>query len=154
MTLGRKLGYCLAGAGVSTAILGVCAWISVSQLKNELDVAANRTAKKVTLVSDMKAAVLTFRLAERGILLFSSVHGQEKVELNKKLFATSVGKVKAKIGELRPLLISEEGRNLTNKAESGVADYVSQQEDVPRLCAEGKVQEAIQWDMDHLVKTG
>jgi methyl-accepting chemotaxis protein len=154
MTLGRKLGYCFTGAGVVTAILGVCAWVSVSQLKNELDAAVNLTEKKLSLVSDMKAAVLTMRLAERGILLFSSVHGQEKVELNKKLFAASVGRVTAKIGELRPLLVTEAGRDMTNKAESGVADYVRQQADVPRLCAEGKVQEAIQWDMDHLVKTG
>src|ERR1017187_10663906 len=88
MTLGKKLGYCFAGAGMVTAILGVSAWVSVSELKNELDTAVNQTAKKVTLVSDMKTSVLTFRLAERGILLFSSIHGQEKVELNKKLFAT------------------------------------------------------------------
>jgi methyl-accepting chemotaxis protein len=154
MTLGRKLGYCFAGAGVVTAILGVCAWVSVSQLKNELDEAVNVTAKKVTLVSDMKAAVLTMRLAERGILLFSSVHGQEKVESNKKLFATSAAKAVAKINDLRPLIHTEEGRLLTSQVESGVAEYVRLQSDVPRLCAEGKVQEAIQWDMDHLVKAG
>jgi methyl-accepting chemotaxis protein len=123
-------------------------------LKNELDAAVNRTAKKVTLVSDMKTSVLTFRLAERGILLFSSVHGQEKVELNKKLFATSVAKTTAKVGELRPLLVSDAGRELTGKIEAGVAEYARLQADVPRLCAEGKVQEAIQWDMDHLVTAG
>ena len=154
MTLGKKLGYCFAGAGMVTAILGVSAWVSVSELKNELDAAVNQTAKKVTLVSDMKTSVLTFRLAERGILLFSSIHGQEKVELNKKLFATSVDKVTAKIGELRPLLVTDAGRELTSKVEAGVVEYARLQADVPRLCAEGKVQEAIQWDMDHLVKAG
>ncbi|MGD0299855.1 MAG: methyl-accepting chemotaxis protein [Bryobacteraceae bacterium] len=154
MTLGKKLGYCFAGAGMVTAVLGVSAWIAVSELKNELDVAANQTAKKVTLVSDMKSSVLTMRLGERGILLFSSIHGQEKVESNKKLFATSVGKVAAKIGELRPLLATDAGRELTDRVEAGVAEYVRLQADVPRLCAEGKVQEAIQWDMDHLVKAG
>ena len=97
---------------------------------------------------------MTFRLAERGILLFSSIDGQEKVQSNKDLFAQSISKVRAKTGELRPLLVSDEGRRLTDTIESGVNEYTRIQTEIPTMCASGKVREAIQMDMEKLVPVG
>ena len=130
------------------------AWVYVSKLKSEIETNMLRAAKKVELVSDIKTSVLTFRLAERGILLFSSINGQEKVQLNKDLFAQSTSKTLDKVRDLRPLLVLDEGRRLTDAIESGVNDYARIQTQIPKMCAAGQVREPIQMDMDRLVPVG
>ena len=50
------------------------------------------------------------RLAERGILLFSSINDQAKVQTNVDLLAKSRAGVAESIGVLRPLLISEDAK--------------------------------------------
>ena len=154
MTLGKKLALCFGVTAIISASLGVCAWVYVAKLKNEIGNIVNQTAKKVEIVSDIKTSVLTFRLAERGILLFSSINNQEKVESNKNLFAKSIAAAADSIGMLRPLLIVEQGRQLTDRIETGVAEYARIQAEVPAMCAQGKVREAIQFDADRLVPVG
>ena len=154
MSLGKKLAACLGSIALLSALTGVVALAYVAKLKTEISGIVNQTSKKVEIASDIKTTVLTFRLAERGILLFSSVDNREKVDLNKALFAKSAAAVAESIRALRPLLISDEGRRATDRVESGVAEYVRIQAQIPVLCAQGKVREAIQLDAAQLVSAG
>lgn len=154
MTMGKKLAVCFGVTAVLSGCMGICAWIYVTKLNNELAGIVHRTAKKVEIASDVKTSVLAMRLAERGILLFSSINDQDKVQTNVDLLAKSRAGVAESIGVLRPFLISEDGRRLTDQIETGIAEYARIQSDVPPLCAAGKVREAIQLDAAQLVRIG
>ncbi len=154
MTLGKKLAACFLGSGALTLVMGIAGWYSVTGLQSEMNQTVHVTAKKVEIVSDIKSLIITYRLAERGILLFTAAKIPDKVQLNKDLFAKSVAGVGEKILQLRPLLVLPEGRQLTDGIEAGVQEYARIQADIPRLCASGKVQEAMDEDAARLVPSG
>jgi len=154
MTLGKKLAACFAAISLITAVLGVSSWTYIAKLKSDLDRSADRTAKRVEILSDIKNTVLTFRLAERGILLFSSIQNTGKVRLNQDLFTSSTTAVAAKVRELRPMLETGNDRQSASVIESGVSEYVRYQAMVAATCAAGRVQDAIQMDAEHLVSAG
>jgi len=154
ITMGKKLGICFGITALLSGAMGICAWVYVTKLNHELADIVHHTAKKVELVSDIKTSVLTMRLAERGILLFSSINDHAKVQTNVDLFAKSRAGAAEKVAVLRPLLIAEEGRRLTDRIDAGIAEYAKIQSAVPPLCAAGKVREAIQMDAAQLVLLG
>ena len=154
MTMGKKLAICFGITALLSGCMGICAWVYVTKLNNELSDIVHRTAKKVEIVSDIKTSVLTMRLAERGILLFSSINDQAKVQSNIDLFVKSRAAVAQNTGLLRPLLIVDQGRRLTDQIDAGVIEYGRIQSAVPALCAAGKVREAIQLDAAQLVGLG
>ncbi len=154
VTIGKKLAACFAMMGVLSVAMGVCTWVYIAKLKNELDTAVHRAAKKVEIMADIKTAALTFRLAQRGILLFSSINNAEKVQLNKELFAKSMAGIGEKIRALRPLLVLERGRQLADSIESGAAEYARIQPEIVKMCTDGQVREAVQMDADRLVPVG
>ena len=154
MTLGKKLTACFAATSLVSAVLGISAWVYVTKLNNELEHMVHQTGRRTEIISGIKTSILTFRLAERGILLFSSIHNQEKVASNRSLFGKSMESVAAAFAELRPMLETEKGRQLTAAVETGVAEYARIQAGIPAMCAAGKVREATQFDADRLVPVG
>lgn len=154
VTIGKKLAACFGATCALIIVMGISAWLGVTSLQNEIDQSVNSTAKKVEIVSEIKSSVLTFRLAERGILLFSAAKIPGKVQLNIDLFAKTVAGISEEIHELRPLITTGTGRQLTDAVEAGVLEYARIQADIPRLCASGKVQEAMKEDADRLVPLG
>jgi methyl-accepting chemotaxis protein/methyl-accepting chemotaxis protein-1 (serine sensor receptor) len=154
MTIGKKLAVCFGATCVLGMLTGVVAWFCVSSLQHEIDQSVQVTARKVEIVSDIKSSILTFRLAERGILLFSAAKIPEKVRLNTDLFGKTMAGIHQEISELRRLIATAEGLQMTGAVEAGVLEYARIQADIPRLCAAGNLQEAMQEDADRLVPTG
>ena len=154
MTLGRKLAACFGATSLVAAVLGITAWTYIAKLKKEIEHSVQQTAKAVEILSDVEHSVLTFRLAERGILLFSNIRNTEKVRMNQDLFAKSMAVIAGRMRELQPLLETAKERQLATAIEDGAAEYARIQKIVVATCAAGKVLEAIQMDADHLVSVG
>jgi methyl-accepting chemotaxis protein len=154
VTIDKKMGICIGGTTLMAIGLGVAALVQLSRVSAELDNAVNSTTRKIELVGEIKAAVFSFRLAERGQLLFSSIHAADKIRSTHEAFGKSADTALAKITEIRPLLILPRGQELAGLMESGIANYRSEQEHVWSLLQQDKVAEAIQWDSDHLVSIG
>lgn len=126
---------------LAVAVLGITAWTYIAKLKNELEHSVQQAAKAVEILSDVEHSVLTFRLAERGILLFSNNRNTEKVRVNQNAqVATAVGHC--------------QGAATSRPDRTGASEYARFQKIVAATCAAGKVLEAIQMDADHLVSVG
>ena len=154
MTIGRKLGMCVAGLIFLCAVLGVAGWLYVGALGNRLDESITQTTRKIELAGDLKVQVFTFRLQERGQLLFSHIHAADQVTACRDAYDKAMAASLDRVQQLRPFLILEEGRQLINQVESGIQEYKTEQLEVRRLLAAGQVPEATQWDKMKLVSAG
>jgi methyl-accepting chemotaxis protein len=154
MTLGRKLGLCVGGILALTAALGVCGWLSVGALGDRLDTAHRVDARILELSGDTKAGVLTFRLQERGALLFSHVKATAQVSASTEAFDKAMAGALQSVRELRSLSTTEAGLQSLNEIETGIQGYKTHQLEVRALLASGKVNEATAWDKQQLVSAG
>ena len=154
MTLGKKLGWCFAGTSALTAVLGVCAWMSISAISNQIDQSVRVIAKKVILANDLQYSMLTMRFSERGLLLFGSIDVTEKVALNVKLLDTSKKKIADDISQIRPLLQTDNEKNLLDAAQSNADQWEQQQLQVYALASAHNYHDAIQMDADKVVPPG
>jgi methyl-accepting chemotaxis protein len=154
MTIGRKIGVCVGTLVVLCFVVGAVGWVSISALGNHLDKAVGSTARKIELAGEMKVNVLTFRLQERGMLLFSMINSADQVVKCRDAYEKAIGSALDKAQVIRPLLATERGRQLMDQAESAVREYKVQQLEVRNLLAAGKVSEATESDKKMLVPIG
>src|ERR1039457_1043782 len=154
LSVGQKL-ICSVAAMLALC-LGLGAWARYSnwQLNNELENAIQKTDRKLVLVGDIKAAVLSIRMANRGVLLFSSIDSKETMEKTEKAFNKGVSVLNERIGEMRPLLAGEEGTALLNEIESGAQSYIQNHRNLYAMCQLGKSKEAATTDSGRGVVIG
>jgi len=137
LTIGKKL---LLGFGallvVGLTLAGAYLY-SVGSLAGELKTATEVTARKIFLTSEMQGHLFRMRTAVRGILLFSEVKNSERARSAKMDFDTRAAAVEDLIGQLKPLLATERGRNDVASMLSGLPVYQSHVEEVARLAFAG-----------------
>jgi hypothetical protein len=73
MTIGKKLGACFGAMMAASTLVGVAGWWAFMEIDSRLDEAVSSTARKIELTGELTANVFTFRLQERGLLLFSHI---------------------------------------------------------------------------------
>lgn len=95
----------LVVVGMATAFL-----YSVSSLSGELRIATELTAKKVFLLSELEGQLFRMRSCQRGVMLFAIDKLPEKVRSNKEEFETRGEGIADILREVKPLLVSEQGR--------------------------------------------
>src|ERR1017187_4223880 len=153
-SFGKKLSLCFgvaAGLSVAMATVGL---IYVNALGDRLENATRLTARRLELAADLKTSVFSFRLQERGMLLFSYIHSAQQVDSCRQAYDKAMDVTFARIGEIRPSLSLEKGRQLISEAEAGIQDYKTHQLEVRRLLGENKLDEATQYDKKMLVGDG
>ena len=154
MTFGKKLTWCFGGTLAATAALCAVTRYSLNRISKELDFSANVIAKKSQILADLRTDVLSFRLAERGQLLFSNIHAADKVQSTHGLFEKNSEAALEKITELRTLLETDRGKQITNDIEAGINKYKSVEVEIWAMLQQGHVIEAIQLDGRELVTVG
>lgn len=146
MCVGSVVALCFA--------VGSVGWVAINALGDHLDKAVGVTARKIELTGELKVSVFTFRLQERGMLLFSTINAADQVVKCRDAYDKALGLAFSKVREIRPLLTLERDRQLMDQAESGIQEYKTQQLEVRKLLAEGKVSEATDYDKKTLVPAG
>jgi methyl-accepting chemotaxis protein len=154
MTIGRKLGVCVGAMIGLAGALGAAGWFYVNALGDQLDESIGVTTRKIELAADLKTNVYAFRLQERGMLLFSYINAAEQISACREAFEKAMNTAFAKIREIRPLLVDDRGRQLMDQTEAGIQEYKLHQLEVRQLLADGKLNEATQWDKKTLVAAG
>lgn len=154
MTIGRKLGFCLGAIALVCAGTGIAGWAYVKALGDRLEHSIQKTTRSIELSGDLKASVYTFRLQERGLLLFSYINAAEQVAACQKSFDTAMQAAFDKIQEIRPLLEASAGLEPLNQAAAAIQDYKTKQLEVRQLMLAGQLNEATALDKKTLVPTG
>jgi methyl-accepting chemotaxis protein len=154
VTLGRKLGVCLVCMVLTCAAIGAAGWGYVTALGNRLNESIGVTTRQIELAGELKANVFTFRLQERGMLLFSYIKAADQVDSCRNSYDKAMSASFDGIRQIRSLRITEGGGQLLEQAEAGLEEYKSQQLEVRKLLAAGQIDEATTWDKTKVVPAG
>jgi methyl-accepting chemotaxis protein/methyl-accepting chemotaxis protein-1 (serine sensor receptor) len=123
----------LALIGILVASGGI--WC-VRMLGNELAVATDKTAVKLDLVNAARARSWEMVAALRGVFVFASLKHQQELESSTRRWEASYKRINEQIREIRPLLVSEQGKRDLARFESGLSEFQKVAVDYVRLCRE------------------
>lgn len=154
MTLERKSILCFAAIALSCILLTGTGLFSAFRLGSELDDAVVRIGFRSELANGMKNDVLTLRLAQRGMLLFSSINNKEKLTGALQMFEKTESGIRRRITDLRGTSGSEESGALVRKLESNLDAYAAVHRETQALCEGGQPAEAIAVDAAKAVALG
>jgi methyl-accepting chemotaxis protein/methyl-accepting chemotaxis protein-1 (serine sensor receptor) len=143
MKVSTKL-YASVGALLAIGILvaGLGMWY-LRTLNGELDVALNKTAVRIDKVDSMSARVWQMVASMRGVFTFASAGDAERTDKSLKEYQVAEKRLKELIGELRPLLVTEEGRKLLSTFETELSAFERPAAEYMRLSGESKFKEAV-----------
>ena len=153
MTIGKKL---MLGFGVLLVVaLGLAGsglyW--VGSMKGTFDEVMNKTARKVILIGDLQADLFRMRSCQRGVMLFAMHNLSEKVRSNKEEFEARASHTEEAMREIKPLLVTEEGRRIHAEMEAELPEFKGYFEKVAAASMAGKHADALQEYTEHSVKT-
>lgn len=141
MTVQKKL-YGTTGA---LAVIGVIVAASGSyylhKVDAELDVAMLQTAPKLDLVGALRAHNWEALASLRGVFMFANLKNSAALEAAARQADAAVTRMREIITDIRPLLVSEEGRRNLAAVETTTTELQSLAADYVRLCREGKLEQ-------------
>jgi methyl-accepting chemotaxis protein/methyl-accepting chemotaxis protein-1 (serine sensor receptor) len=91
-------------------------------LGEELRVATGETALKLDLVNAARARSWEMVAALRGVYLFASLNNAAELDSNARRWDAAFKRTRQQIAELRPLMVTEEGKTNLAKFESGLSE--------------------------------
>jgi methyl-accepting chemotaxis protein len=142
MTIGKKLTLGFIAMLLVTLVLGTYSLKAISNLSDSLDTAVNKTTKKIELVDAVSTARSDMLAGQRGIIMFTFAKSDAGVEGAKRLVASADGHWGTALSELRPLLVAEEAKRLTNQLETELAAWRTVIGEIQQLSGSGKPEEA------------
>ena len=110
MTIGKKMTLGFAALLLVAMALAGGYLYSVQSLAGALATATNITAKKIFIASELEGQLFRMRSCQRGVMLFALHNLPEKVQSNKQEFETRAAGVAELLGQIKPLLVTEQGR--------------------------------------------
>lgn len=135
--LGTKVS---AGFGVMIALVllgsAISLW-SVVTLGHALDTAVNRTTRKLEMIAEVKTAATALRNGQRGVILYSMMNQPQRASDAERQFRASSALILTRLEELRPLLVTESGRQSVRQIGSSVTDWSGFFESLVALCRRG-----------------
>src|ERR1035437_2177865 len=138
MTIGKKLMICIGSISVLTLVLGVTSLTSITQLSTSMHQSTGSTAKKRQLAGNIDAAGSDMLGAQRGILLYGFTKSPANLEKAKSMFDKAGEAWQKSLDEIRPLLITEDARQATNRLQEELVQWRSAMVEVKRLVDQGK----------------
>jgi methyl-accepting chemotaxis protein len=154
LTIGKKIGWAVGAMIGACALVGGTGWWYVTALGDRLDRAISVSTRQSNLAGDLKGQVFTFRLQERGMLLFSYIKDVGQVDKCRDAFDQAVNGAMEKIAAIRPLLRTDNERQFMDQIQAGIEDYKARQLEVRKILAAGHVPEATAYDRRVLVAAG
>ena len=148
MTIGQKLIACFVAMLVATLALGISGLTTINKLSRSLDTAVNVTTKKMELIDSVSIARSDMLAAQRGVIMFGFAKSTAGAEKANRLFVTSSETWTKNLSELRPLLVTEEGKQLMNQLEIGLSQSRSVLGEIEQLVASGNGDAAVRIAVD------
>jgi methyl-accepting chemotaxis protein len=123
MTIGKKLMLSVGAMLLMLLALAASSLYSIAGLDNELDMAANRTGKKLDIAGALATKASDMLSFERGVLVRLGMKDVAKAEGYHNSFNESAKVVTDEINEIRPLLNTEQGRRDVDALAAEVASW-------------------------------
>jgi methyl-accepting chemotaxis protein/methyl-accepting chemotaxis protein-1 (serine sensor receptor) len=128
----------LAGTGLLVAISGA---VSLNTVSGELNDALLKTAPKMDMVDSIRARGWEMVAAMRGVFAFAAMNDRDRVEKSEQQWEAADKRMHELFGEVRPLLVTAQGKELLAKLEAATAEYEPKAHEYMKLCKEGRTSE-------------
>ncbi len=123
--------------GAFLMVTALAALYAVGSLADSYEFTATKTAGKLALAGGIGSAADHIRIGTRGIVLYSYAKNSAEVASSRQMAEESGSKLRQAITEMRPLLVTERGKELLADIESQLESWRSTAGEVDRLVASG-----------------
>src|ERR1035438_8799183 len=137
MTIGKKLTLSCAAMLALTLALAIFSLNAIGKLSDSLDTAVKKTTKKVMLIDAVAGARSDMLAAQRGIVMFTFGKSPVGIEKSKRLFESAAQRWSQSLSELKPLLVTDEARQLTNQLEASLTAWRAAVGELEECCSAG-----------------
>jgi methyl-accepting chemotaxis protein/methyl-accepting chemotaxis protein-1 (serine sensor receptor) len=151
MTLGAKLFTgvgSMLGLSILASTLGL---VSMASLRERFDRAVVETTRKIELAGALNKAESEMFSDQRAVLLYSFAKDPAGVQRFSKEFDTDAVGLRASIDALRPLLQTEQGRQLLEKIEGGLKTWLSTYQEIRSQADSGNAAGALYISRDKVL---
>ncbi len=100
-----------------TLALGLASLNSINKLANNLDSTTRKTARWLQLTGVIATCGSDILSGQRGVVLYSFGKSPEMMEQSKALIEAAADRWQKAVDEFRPLLVTDEGRQIANRLE-------------------------------------
>ncbi len=142
LTFGAKINCTFAALA---AVLALTVWFGFhtnGSLSDSLDTATGKTLRKIELAGQLNAAESDMAVGQRGAVLFAYAKDPTQGNVARQLFRESSERFRKALGEVDPLLITEEGKQITSRMEMRFGLWLPAFSEVERLLDTGDVEAA------------
>lgn len=141
-TIGAKLLAAVGAMIALTIVLGYSGLKSIGAFKAQFDNALDVSARKLVLADAIIAANSEMISAQRGMILAAFAKDAPDLENYKQLFRENTSLLLTSLDKMRPLLKTDEGKQLNKELAATVADWLPRFDDLARSCDSGDITEA------------
>jgi methyl-accepting chemotaxis protein len=150
LSLGTKLTLSFSA---STVMLALMAWLGIHTVGTASDLfthTATSTARKLVLAGEMNTAESDMGMAQRGVVLSTYAKSPENVAAAKRLFSDSIGRFRQALAEIRPLLVTDQGKRATASMEASVSNWQAAYSEMEHLADSGNLDAATKILLDKI----
>ena len=144
MTIGKKLLLSVGAVLLMSVAQGITSLQSTTQLNASLENATSKTARRLILVGLIDAAGSDMLAAQRGIIMYAFAGSAPGLERSKALMNSAAAEWQKSIDQVRPMLVSEDSRQLVNQMQEELTMWRAALTDVARLAEQGDPQTALE----------
>jgi methyl-accepting chemotaxis protein/methyl-accepting chemotaxis protein-1 (serine sensor receptor) len=127
----------LAGIAVSAAT-----WRAAETLAAELQRASSRTAQKLALAGELKAAANILRTGQRGLLLNAYQQDGAAAEATRREYQVRLKRALEFVEQIKPLAETDSERKTFSRLEALIHQHADAFAQVAELCAAGRINDA------------
>jgi methyl-accepting chemotaxis protein len=149
MSVTKKLFLSFSAILALLVILAVVTISGFRQLQSRIDLIATREVTKLALTAQFNTAVWNMRSDYRGVMLYEYTKQPEKLAKAKQGFDKGLADAHAALDQLRPLLVTEKGKELGAEAEKTIEQINGAYREMTRLFDAGKFDEAVEHSDKH-----
>lgn len=142
MTVGKKLIASIGSMLTLIVAMGLTSLHSINNLNSELEIAAQKTARRLQLAGQMDTASADMLSAMRGVVMFSYAKDVSMIERCEKQATAAATVWQQSIDEVKPLIIREDGRRLVNQSQAHLSKWREVFEEVKQAAVQGDPEKA------------
>jgi methyl-accepting chemotaxis protein len=137
LTFGARLGISTALLGMVIVLLAVVAVRALGTMDEALRRTVEVNAKKLDLAGKLKAAESDMAVGQRGLIMHSFAKNPAGMATAEALFQDSSAKFQRTLSEIRPLLITDRGKDLLADMEKRMSQWLPAYTDLRGLARSG-----------------
>jgi methyl-accepting chemotaxis protein len=141
-TIGQKLGVVFGATSLVSAALVYYSISGSASMGKQIGILES-SSHKLQLEGELKSEVANLRSAQRGIIAYSLWHLPDKVEQNRAVLLTSIGRVRNLLSAIRPLVYVPQAVQDLNAIGPAFDQYATLGNRMAEQCARGESEAAM-----------